>query len=111
ITTTIVGTSIIVDRDREGRLRAFYNTCRHGGTQVVMDEAGHCSAFRCPYHFWTYGLDGSLIGISGEEAYEGTGFSREDFPLVELACDSVHGLVFVNMSEEPEPLASWLGDE
>lgn len=111
LTTTLVGTSIIVCRDRDGRPRAYYNTCRHRGSQVVLDERGHCSAFRCPYHFWTYGLDGKLLGVSGEEAYEGTGFCKEDFPLVELACDSVHGLVFVTMADEPEALASWLGEE
>jgi phenylpropionate dioxygenase-like ring-hydroxylating dioxygenase large terminal subunit len=76
-----------------------------------MEDAGHASAFRCPYHFWVYSLEGDLIGISGAENYEGSGFRAADHPLVELACDSVHGLVFVHLDEQPPALDDWLGPE
>lgn len=109
ITTVLAQSPVIVVRDRSGKLRAFYNTCRHRASLVVKDESGHCSTFRCPYHFWVYSLEGELIGIPDEAAYDGTGFRKEEFPLVELACEQVLGLVFVNMSEHPAPLAEWLG--
>ncbi len=110
ITARVAGNALLIDRDREGRLRAFYNVCRHRGSLVVADERGHCSAFRCPYHFWTYSLEGELIGIPGAEAYDGTGFEKENFPLVEVSCDSILGLVFVNLGDDPEPLSEWLGE-
>ena len=55
--------SIIVLRDREGGLRAFYNVCRHRGTRLCEEHSGQFSGtIQCPYHAWTYGLDGRLIG-------------------------------------------------
>jgi phenylpropionate dioxygenase-like ring-hydroxylating dioxygenase large terminal subunit len=110
IRLNLLGSQLLVNRDREGRVRAFYNVCRHRGSLVVSEESGHCSAFRCPYHFWTYTLEGELTGVPGEEAYDGTGFRKENFPLVELGCDSVLGLVFVNMGEKPGSLEEWLGE-
>jgi phenylpropionate dioxygenase-like ring-hydroxylating dioxygenase large terminal subunit len=111
VTATVAENPIIVCRDRGGQLRAYYNTCRHRGSLVVLDDAGHCNTFRCPYHFWTYGLDGALCGVPGEESYDGTGFDRDKFGLVELRCESVLGLVFVNIDDDAVPLEEWLGPE
>lgn len=109
LTMTIAGTPLIVNRDSDGNVRAFCNTCRHRGSLVVGDEKGHCSAFRCPYHSWVYSLAGQLVGVPGEEAYDGTGFRKDDFPLVPVACEAVLGFVFVNLCDDPEPLTEWLG--
>jgi phenylpropionate dioxygenase-like ring-hydroxylating dioxygenase large terminal subunit len=109
VTLDLAGTPVIVNRDDQGRIHAFCNTCRHRGSLVVEEARGHCSAFRCPYHFWVYSLDGSLVGIPGEEAYDGTGFGKEDFPLVSLPCESIFGLVFVHLDDDAEPLANWIG--
>ena len=111
ITTNLGGVGVIVTRDRSRTLRAFYNTCRHRGAEVVADERGNCPAFQCPYHFWTYGLDGTLTGLPGEEAYDGTGFRKENFPLVSLRCESVLGLVWVCMDEDQLSLEDWIGPE
>jgi methanesulfonate monooxygenase large subunit len=111
VTMTLAGTPVIVCRDADGRVHALCNTCRHRGSLVVGEERGHCSAFRCPYHSWVYSLEGDLVSIPGEEAYEGTGFRKEDAPLVSLPCDSIFGLVFVTLADDPEPLASWLGED
>lgn len=108
VTTEIAHSPILVNHDRSGKLRAFFNTCRHRANLVVADESGHCSSFRCPYHFWVYSLEGELIGIPEETAYDGTGFKKEDFSLVEVACDSVLGLVFVSLDPQ-ESLRDWLG--
>lgn len=111
VATSAVGSPILITRDHDRRLRAYFNVCRHRGCRVVMEDSGHASAFRCPYHFWVYSLEGELVGLSGEESYEGSGFRKEDHPLIELACDSVHGLVFVHIGNDPAPLADWLGPE
>jgi nitrite reductase/ring-hydroxylating ferredoxin subunit len=111
VTATVVENPMIVCRDRAGEVRAYYNTCRHRGSLIVWDDAGHCNTFRCPYHFWTYGLDGALCGVPGEEAYDGTGFDRDKFGLVEVRCESVLGLVFVNLDDDAESLEEWLGPE
>ena len=94
-TTTLVDQPLLIVRDKAGTLRAFANTCRHRGSKVVLDAAGHCTSFRCPYHFWVYDLDGSLIGVPGEEAYDGSGFAKEDFPLAGIRCEEIFGLLFV----------------
>lgn len=109
VTCQLADSPVIVTRGNDSKVRAFCNTCRHRGSLVVSEEQGHCSAFRCPYHSWVYSLEGELVRIPGEEAYDGTGFHREDFPLVELQCDSLFGLVFVSLADDCEPLASWLG--
>ncbi len=111
VASSHAGSPILVTRDHEGRVRAYLNVCRHRGCRVVMQDKGHASAFRCPYHFWVYSLEGELVGLSGEETYEGSGFRKEDHPLVELSCDSVHGLVFIHFGQDPPSLADWLGPE
>lgn len=111
VTTTLFGNPIIVTRDRDHRAHAFLNVCRHRGSKLVDDMSGHCSAFRCPYHFWVYSLKGELVGIPQEQAYDGTGFEKENYPLVEIDCEIELGLVFVNLTKEHESLRDWLGED
>jgi methanesulfonate monooxygenase large subunit len=111
VATSNMGSPILVTRDHDRRPRAYFNVCRHRGCKVVMEDSGHASAFRCPYHFWVYSLEGELVGLSGEDSYEGSGFRKEDHPLIELSCESVHGLVFVHLAEDPPSLLDWLGPE
>ncbi len=111
LTTRVADSPVVIVRGKDGKLRAFYNTCRHRGSRVVLDECGEAASLRCPYHFWVYSLEGELIGVPGEEAYAGSGFRKEDFPLVELRCDAVLGLVFVNPDPAAIPLEEWLGEE
>lgn len=111
LATRVADSPIVVVRGEDRKLRAFYNTCRHRGARVVMEDCGAATSLRCPYHFWVYNLEGELIGIPGEEAYRGSGFRKGDFPLVELRCDTVLGLVFVNPDPNAMPLEEWLGEE
>src|SRR5438105_15194151 len=62
VSSTIAGEPIVVVRGADGVLRAFYNVCRHHAAAVVTEEAGCAQLLRCPYHGWTYGLDGALKG-------------------------------------------------
>jgi len=72
--------SIIVVRDRQGQVNAFYNVCRYRGTRICTQETGRFSAsIQCPYQAWTYGLDGKLIGAPlMDEVFE---FDKSDYPL------------------------------
>jgi len=97
---------VVVVRD-EGRLRAFANTCSHRSSQVMVGD-GNCSRMRCPFHFWTYGLDGRLLGAPSMQRT--AGFDRADHGLHEFDLAERHGFVFVSLEESPPPIDEWLGD-
>ena len=102
--------SVLVVRDRDGRLRAFYNVCRHRGARLCPAEEGRLKgAVSCTYHAWTYSLDGRLIGtphLSGGES-----FPKEDFSLVPVALETWGGFIFINLAgERAAPLAQHLGE-
>jgi phenylpropionate dioxygenase-like ring-hydroxylating dioxygenase large terminal subunit len=99
-------TPVVVTRARDGELRAFLNVCRHRGHQVV-EGVGMRESLQCPYHAWTYGLDGSLR--SAPRADELAGFDRGKLGLCPVAVDTWGPFVFVNTTPEPEPLADALG--
>jgi phenylpropionate dioxygenase-like ring-hydroxylating dioxygenase large terminal subunit len=63
------GVPIVVVRDRDNHARAFLNVCRHRGARVVCEPAGHRTSFACPYHAWTYGLDGRLLGMPWADGF------------------------------------------
>jgi glycine betaine catabolism A len=97
----VAGESIIVVRGQDGQVRAFYNVCRHRGTRLCEAERGHLSeTIQCPYHAWTYLLDGTLIGAP--HMNEVTGFDKRDYPLHPVAVEHWEGFVFVNLAREPE---------
>ena len=96
---------IIVLRDTVGTARAFYNVCRHRGTQLCEAPRGRFSkSIQCPYHAWTYSLDGRLIGVPSLEkmAY----LDKEKYPLHAVALASWEGFLFINLSARPEPFES-----
>jgi Rieske 2Fe-2S family protein len=97
--------SIIVTRNESGIVNAFYNVCRHRGTRICPTREGKFAGrIQCPYHGWTYGLDGKLIGAP----HMAEGFRREDYPLNLVYCDAWDGHVFINLSEKPQPLSEQL---
>jgi phenylpropionate dioxygenase-like ring-hydroxylating dioxygenase large terminal subunit len=101
------GVPVVVVRDDEGALRAYANTCRHRSTQV-MDGEGHCARMRCPFHFWTYGLDGRLLGAPNMQQTED--FDRDEHGLHEFAVAERHGFAFVSLEASPSSIDDWLGD-
>ena len=107
----IVGESVFIVRNGEGQLRAFYNVCSHRGTKFLDDVEGTASvrkAFKCPYHAWTFDLNGQLIGSPNVK--EDEFFDRAEHPLYGIAVDSYAGFLFLNMSKEPRPLMEALTD-
>ena len=89
------GTPIVVARGDDGLVRAFINACRHRGMPVAKDS-GCARAFVCPYHAWTYGLDGQLRHIPGEDGFPGV--NPQDNGLVEVGATEKGGLVYVNQN-------------
>ena len=104
----VAGESIIVTCDNAGELRAFYNVCRHRGTRMCREAHGtFAGRIQCPYHAWTYGLDGKLMGAPH---MEDAGFRREEYSLHTVHTDVWDGHIFLNLASEPEPLARQLAD-
>ena len=91
----VAGESIIVTRDANGAIRAFYNVCRHRGTRMCTETAGSFAGrIQCPYHGWTYGLDGKLIGAPHMEQ---EGFRREEYPLHSVRVEEWGGFIFLSL--------------
>jgi len=104
-TAQVAGESLIIIRDQRGTVRGFYNVCRHRGTRLREDACGHVSAIQCPYHAWTYGLDGRLIGAP--HMNEVPGFDKADYSLHAANLGLWEGFIFVNLAESPTPLEEW----
>src|SRR5919109_133432 len=101
-TTRAGRTPIVVTRARDGMLRGFLNVCRHRGFPVA-DGAGTRETIQCPYHAWTYDLDGSLRAAPRSDEEEE--FPREELGLREVSVDTWGPFVFANTARDCEPLA------
>jgi Rieske 2Fe-2S family protein len=97
--------SVIVTRDRAGGVNAFYNVCRHRGTRLCEEEAGHSSTLQCPYHAWTYGLDGRLVGAPHMD--EVPEFDRTEYSLRAVKVGLWEGFIFVNLDGDARSLEEW----
>jgi phenylpropionate dioxygenase-like ring-hydroxylating dioxygenase large terminal subunit len=86
------GTPLVAVRGRDGIARVFRNACRHRGTQIA-EGSGCAKAFECPYHGWTYALDGRLQGVPHEHGFPG--LEKSQLGLVPVAAVERHGLLFV----------------
>ena len=103
LTVDVVGESVLVVRGKDGRLRGFYNVCRHRGSRLCDPEThGHAKgAIKCPYHAWSYAYDGRLIGtpLVGRDELD-----RSSLGLWPVAVDVWQGFVFVHLGEPREPV-------
>nr|MDQ6940202.1 Rieske (2Fe-2S) protein [Verrucomicrobiota bacterium] len=88
--------------DQKEIIRAFYNVCRHRGTRLCENATGHAAAIQCPYHAWTYALDGRLIGAPHMD--EAAGFEKSNYSLGAVHLGIWEGFIFVNLAENPAPL-------
>jgi glycine betaine catabolism A len=99
--------NLIFVRDEQSGIRAFHNVCRHRGTLLCTQDAGNLAArIQCPYHAWTYKLDGSLV--SAPHMDKVSGFSEADYPLNSVAVEVWDGHIFVNLAALPKPLSDHL---
>lgn len=107
VTGDIQGRGVFAVRDSKSELRAFYNVCRHRGHEL-LSGAGMARAITCPYHAWTYGLDGNLSIAPGAQTLEN--FNKADFGLKQVRIEEFCGLVFVNLDRDAPPLAEMSGN-
>lgn len=104
--------SFILVRGRDDRVRAFVNACRHRGN-ALCEGKGHAARFTCPYHNWTYGLDGKLLAIAKPDfsgSLEEFVGRKGELGLIEVPTECFAGFVFLNPDREAEPLARYLGE-
>jgi choline monooxygenase len=113
VTAEIAGEPVLAVRGQDGVLRAFYNVCRHHAAAVATSPCGHTQLFRCPYHGWNYGLDGSLKGMP--EFAGVCNFEQAANGLVPVAVEEWEQFVLVNLAGneagKPEPLMAFLGED
>ena len=125
LVTEVAGRSILVIRDKTGKLGAFYNVCRHRGSKL-LEKSCNLKSLRCPYHAWVYGLDGQCLGTSmfrNEKKFDSVPsngvetdlsdtalFDKQNYALLPLSVKTWGFLVFVNLSAQTTALEEWLGD-
>ena len=97
-TVDLLGTPILLARDEAGKVRSFANACRHRGVRVA-DGGGAAKKFTCPFHAWTYNLDGSLFRIPVPEGFEGLDLSCKS--LIELPVTEGYGLIVGRLQPGP----------
>jgi len=107
LTVDTVAGSLLLLRDRAGHVGAFANSCRHRGARL-LDGHGHCRTIVCPYHSWTYGPDGALLGAPGMR--DRPGFDGAEWGLTAVRCETWEGFVFVSLDPEGPGLLRHLGD-
>jgi phenylpropionate dioxygenase-like ring-hydroxylating dioxygenase large terminal subunit len=93
----IASESAIIVRGEDGELRALVNVCRHRGSRICAGQSGHAASFTCPYHGWTYGLDGSLVAARHMPAE----FDRSTHGLKRIQLRVLEGLIFISFAETP----------
>jgi choline monooxygenase len=107
VTSEVAGEPIVVVRGGDQVLRAFFNVCRHHAAAVMTEPAGSAQNLRCPYHGWTYSLEGALKGTP--EFTDVCNFDRAANGLVPIRVESWENFVFLNLDAKAQPLADFLG--
>jgi choline monooxygenase len=107
VTASVAGEPVVTVRGSDGKLRAFYNVCRHHAMTVMNEPCGHAQHMRCPYHGWTYNLEGELRGMT---EFEGVcNFDRAQNGLVPIRVETWENFVFVNLDPHAASLPEFLG--
>ena len=111
VLSTVARRNLILLRDRDRKIRAFYNTCRHRGMKLLCEPTTGLRSIRCPFHDWTYGLDGQLRGtpyLGGVGKHELEGFERESLGLIPVRVGQWCNTIFVNLDGQAPPLEEYL---
>jgi nitrite reductase/ring-hydroxylating ferredoxin subunit len=101
---------VIVSRDEDGQIHVLLNVCAHRGMQVCRAEYGRTKTFRCPYHGWIYGLDGSLKGVPAEREIYGDRLDHSGFALLEARVEVFVGMVWASWDPIAPSLDDYLGE-
>ena len=97
---------IIVLRNKDNEVKAFFNVCRHRGSRICLEESGNTSRFSCPYHSWTYNLDGKLLAAKSLRE----GIDKSTLGLHPCNIASVSGMLLINLSDNPQSLENLQSD-
>jgi glycine betaine catabolism A len=110
VAVDVAGESVLLVRGSDGELRGFYNVCRHRGSRLCEAEtSGHVKrVIKCPYHAWSYDLEGSLVGTPFVEKDE---LDRGAFGLWRVHVEVWQGFAFVSLDEPAVPLREWLDQQ
>ena len=92
---------VVIVRDNSGGINAFHNSCRHRGSRVCNHEKGTAAKLVCPYHQWTYELDGKLAFAR----QMGDDFDKTNFGLKSVACEAAGGYIFISLADQPMDFA------
>jgi phenylpropionate dioxygenase-like ring-hydroxylating dioxygenase large terminal subunit len=104
----VIGLPVLITRSKDGKARAFLNVCSHRAAQVAPAGTGNCSRFSCPYHGWTFGSDGRLVGVADSGKFGS--IDRAAYGLTELACEERAGMIFAVLTPGlPIDLSEFLG--
>ena len=105
VTLDLVGERALVIRGSDGEVRAFHNLCKHRGSRVLAEVSGNCkSAITCPFHGWTYNLDGTLRGAAQPASLPALDPVKYGLPPLEM--DIWNGFIFVRFQPGPQPALS-----
>src|SRR6476620_9631314 len=108
-----VNASLVIVKDHDQQVRAYYNICRHRGNKLVWDAypgeetAGSCRQFTCKYHAWRYSLEGEATFVQQEKEF--FDLDKSKFGLKAVRCEVWEGFIFVNLDDNAQPLQGYLG--
>jgi phenylpropionate dioxygenase-like ring-hydroxylating dioxygenase large terminal subunit len=106
-TLTVAGVPLLITRSADGQVHALRNVCRHRGAQVASGRGSTAKVFTCPYHAWSYGLDGRLAAVTSRSGFDDV--DKLCLGLSPVAVAEGHGLVFVRLEgDEPVDVSAWL---
>lgn len=100
ITLEVGGDSIVVLRNRDGEVKAYFNTCSHRGSRICRDHSGRVNRLVCPYHQWVYELDGKLINARAMPK----DFDKSSYGLKPVAVEVICGMIYISLSDNPPSL-------
>ena len=103
--------SYVMIRGADGQIRGFVNACRHRGNKIFAEPSGTCAAagrILCPYHLWSYGLDGRLLRVSRPDLVGP--IEKDELGLLQVSVDCFAGFIFLNPDPDAAPLADFLGE-
>jgi len=107
LTYELAGQPVMVVREQNGSLRAQSNVCLHR-MSTMLEGRGHTKSIVCPYHAWTYNLDGTLRGAPAME--QNSSFCKEHYQLPEIHCEEWLGWIMISIAQNPEPLGEQLAE-
>ncbi|RTR29175.1 aromatic ring-hydroxylating dioxygenase subunit alpha [Robertmurraya yapensis] len=108
ITLNVEGENIVIVRGKDYVLRAFLNVCRHRGAKLCTDPCGKRAVLQCPYHSWSYGLDGNLLSVPNTTEFKEELVNKPAYALESIHVRTWHGLIWLSFSENPRPIEQQL---